>query len=264
VNYAKVLDAALQMFPRKIRVTCIDGITGTQIGKYKMGLAELPPAFNKPVSIVIEGREWRIIQANPLGADDIAIFRKLTLHVLGKDQLQQVTLGHNVPTRHATSAQLTSTPFFQQFTLDITTDDWLQLEFLPVSAMPQIQEEMALIDPILLMESRSNPLMGYGNIHIRQQTTHFGADIPFDAFCAALPNLKKGNIRLDGKDYIENGFALQSDNYTYYGTLLNNRITHLCLLEIDGIDDEFTQLATTWELLLVDWCKASITMAGGE
>ncbi|WP_207513509.1 hypothetical protein [Longitalea luteola] len=264
MNYAKVLDAALQLFPRKIRVTCIDGITGNQIGTYKIGLSQLPPSFNKPVSLTIDGREWRVIKAHPAGADDISIFRKLTLHVLGKDQLQQVSLGHNVPTRHAASAHPTTTPFFQQFTLDITADEWLQLEFLPISAMPEIQEEMALIDPILLAEGDRNPLMGYGSIHIRQLTAQLGADIPFDAFCAAIPISKKGNVRLDGNDYVENGFALQSDNYTYYGTLVNNRITHLSLLAIDGIDDEFAQVATTWNLLLVDWCKASITMAGSD
>ncbi|WP_205509672.1 hypothetical protein [Longitalea arenae] len=264
MNYAKVLDAALQLFPRKIRVTCIDGISGTLIGKYKLGLAQLPPAFNKPVSMVIEGREWRVIKANPPGADDIAIFRKLTLHVLSKDQLEAAALGHNVPTRHATDAQPTSTPFYQEFTVDITKDEWLQLEFLPISAMSAIQEEMALIDPILLAESNTNPLMGYKDIHIRQQTNQLGANIPFDAFCAAIPIRKKGNIRLEGRDYINNGFALQSDNYTYYGTLVGNQITHLCLLSTDGIDDEFAQVATTWQLMLVDWCKASITMADSE
>ena len=52
---------------------------------------------------------------------------------------------------------------------------------------------------------------------------------------------------------------MQSDNYEYYGTLVNNRITHLSITGFDSVDDEFSQLVSTWELLLVDWVLGSIT-----
>jgi len=258
MNYAKVLDAALTLFPKKINVTCIDGITGQLIGKYKLPLNQLPVIFTKPVTTTIEGHEWRVIKAEPVNPDDIAIFRKLTLHVLNNEQQQQTPLGHNVPTRHASSPLTTSTPFYQQFTLDITADDWLQLEFLPAQSLPLIQEEVAFIDPILLAENGANPLLGYENIHIRNQTTQLGVDIPFDAFCTAIQVNQKGNVRLTGGDFIENGFVLRSDNYDYYGTVVDNRITHLCLPAFDCIDDEFSQVATTWDLALVNWCEARI------
>jgi hypothetical protein len=259
MNYAKVLDAALTLFPKKIKVTCIDGITGLPIGTYKLPLSQVPITFNKPVTTIIDGHEWRIIKAAPINPDDIAIFKKLTLHVLDKDQLQQTPLGHNVPTRHANDPLTTSTPFYQQFTLAITTDDWLQMEFLPAQSLPLIQEELALVDPILLVENGFNPLLGYENMHVRTLTAQLGVGIPFDAFCATIPINQKGNIRLSGGDFIENGFALRTDNYEYYGTIENNRITHLCLTAFDCIDDEFMQVATTWDLALVSWCMGSIT-----
>jgi hypothetical protein len=261
MNYARVLDAALTLFPKKIKVTCIDGVTGQTIGKYKIPLSQVPLAFNKPVTTTIDGHEWRIIKADPVNPDDIAIFKKLTLHVLNKDQLQQAPLGYSVPTRHASSPLTTSTPFYQQFTIDLSADDWLQLEFLPEQSLPLIQEEMALIDPILLAGSGSNSLLGFENILIRNQTAHLSVNIPFDAFCAAIPLNQKGNIGLAGGDFIENGFALRTDNYEYYGTVENNHITHLCLTVFDCIDDEFMQVATTWDLALVDWCQGSITTA---
>lgn len=259
MNYAKVLDAALTLFPKKINVTCIDGLTGQQIGKYKIPLSQVPVTFNKPVTTTIDGHEWRVIKADPVNPDDIAIFKKLTLHVLDKDQLQKTSLGYNVPTRHASSPLITSTPFYQQFTLDITADDWLQMEFLPVQSIPVIQEELALIDPILLTENGINPLLGYENLHIRNLTAQLGTNIPFDAFCAAIPVNQKGNIRLAVGDFIENGFAMRTDNYEYYGTIEDNRIAHLCLTAFDCIDDEFMQVATTWDLALVNWCQGSIT-----
>jgi hypothetical protein len=259
MNYAKVLDAALTLFPKKIKVTCIDGVTGQQIGKYKIPLNQVPLVFNKPVTTTIDGNEWRVIKADPVNADDIAIFKKLTLHVLNKDQLQQTFLGHQVPTRHASNPLTIPIPFYQQFTIDVTADDWLQLEFLPAQSLSLIQEELALIDPILLAENGFNPLLGYENIHIRNLTAQLGTNIPFDAFCAAIQVTQKGNIRLAGGDFIENGFALRTDNYEYYGTVENNRITRLCLTDFDCIDDEFSQLATTWDLVFVNWCQGSIT-----
>lgn len=259
MNYAKVIDAALTLFPKKIRVTCIDGVTGQQIGKYKIPLSQVPLVFNKPVTTIIEGREWRVIKAEPLNPDDIAIFRKLTLHVLDKDQFSQTSFGYPVPTRHANSPLTTPTPFYQQFTIDLSADDWLQQEFLPVQSLTLIQEEIALIDPIILTNNGSNPLLGYENLHIRNQTAQLGANIQFDAFCAAFQVTQKGNIRLAGGDYIENGFALRTDNHEYYGTIENNQITHLCLTSFDCIDDEFSQVATSWDLALVNWCQGSIT-----
>ena len=258
MNYAKVLDAALTLFPKKIKVTCIDGVTGQEIGKYKLPLSQVPLVFNKPVTTTIEGHEWRVIKAHPVNPDDIAIFKKLTLHVLNNDQLQQAAFGHNVPTRHASSPLTTPTPFYQQFTIDLSADDWLQMEFLPAQSLPLIQEELAIIDPILLAENSSNLLLGYKNMHIRNLTAQLDMDIPFDAFCATIQVNQKGNIRIAGGDFIENGFALRTDNYEYYGTVENNQITHLCLTAFDCIDDEFSQVATTWDLALVNWCQGSI------
>src|SRR5688572_4814614 len=114
MNYAKVLDAALTMFPRKVKVTCIDGVTGEPIGMYKVLLHQLPTVFDKPVTLTIDGNEWRVIKANPLHSDEFSIFKKLALHVLNKEQLQQTPLGHNLPTRHASIPSTTVTPFYEQ------------------------------------------------------------------------------------------------------------------------------------------------------
>lgn len=259
MNYAKVLDAALTMFPKKVKVTCVDGVTEQPIGKYKVLLQQLPTVFDKPVTLTIDGNEWRVIKAKPHHSDEFSIFKKLTLHVLNKAQLQQASLGHDLPSRHAIVPSTTTTPLYEQFTIDLMPDEWLQMEFLPAAELSKIQEEVALIDPIILAENGSNPLLGYHTQHVRQQTSDLEVDIPFDAFCASLQVNKKGNVRIAGNDFVENGFALQSDNYEYYGTLVNNRITHLSLTAYDSVDDEFSQLVSTWDLVLVNWARCSIT-----
>lgn len=125
--------------------------------------------------------------------------------------------------------------------------------------MQKIQEEVALIDPIIIAENGSNPLPGYPIQHVRQQTAGLGANNPFDAFCASIQATKKGNVRIARNDFVENGFAVQSDNYEYYGTLVNNRITHLSLTAWDSVDDEFSQLVSTRDLVRVNEARCSIT-----
>lgn len=103
--------------------------------------------------------------------------------------------------------------------------------------------------------------MGCEPQHIRHQTAHLDVDIPFDAFCASVQVNKKGNIRLAENKYIQIGFTLQTDNYEYYGTVVNNRITQLSLAAFDSVDDGFSQLVSTWDLVLVNWVGCSITTA---
>jgi hypothetical protein len=55
---------------------------------------------------------------------------------------------------------------------------------------------------------------------------------------------------------LKTGFAaVLSDNYKYYGTVVN-RITHLSLTPYDSVDDEFSQPVSTWDLVLVNWADA--------
>jgi hypothetical protein len=276
MSYAKVIDAALQLFPKKIKVTLINGVTGSKIGKHKIGLNQLPAAFNKPVTLQIDGQVWRVIQAEPVLADDFAIFKKLSLHVLDNEQLQQAQIHYNIPTQSAGLPAITTTPLYNDFSIDISADDWLQLQFLPASALPVIQEEITQIETVLRQASSGNPLLGYETPYVRSQIQPLVLDIPLTEFCESIAVQKMGCIRwvnnggheirgshrmhFSETGFVENGFALQSDNYVYYGTVINGRITHLGLTAFDCIDDEFFQLSTANNLLLADWCGARIVM----
>lgn len=265
MNYAKVIDAALQLFPKKINVTLIHAVSGEKIGKNKLQLDQLPATFSKPATLNIEGQSWRILKAHPLSADDITIYKKLTLHVVENELSEAHVNRYNVATYPAGNFEADDKPLFADFTLDITTDDWLQYQFLPVSALPIIQEEIAQISPLLTTDSSNNPLLGYSDSHIRQQTAPISVNIPLTEFCEQMQVQSVGNIRFRGDtSYIQNGFALQTDNYLYYGLLQNDHITHLCLTYFDCIDDEFMLLTTNYRVALVDWCGARIIMTGDE
>ena len=254
MNYAKVVGAALQLFPKKINVTVIDEITGASLGKYKIPLSQLPDAFDKPTILEIEGHAWRVVKADPVKADDFSIYKKLTVHVLQKEHWQDERLLFNVPTRHAYHPLMTHLPLFAEFTLDIDEDNWRQLEFLPVSALASIQEEMGRI------EQGSDNLWGYKNMYVREQTADCPLNIPVAEFCDTVQAQKMGAVQLYSDAFVENGIAIESGNYTYYGTVAEDRIVSLCLPAFDCIDDEFMQVVTAYNLVLVDWCGGRVVM----
>jgi hypothetical protein len=260
MNYAKVVGAAMQLFPKKINVTVINEVTGAVIGKYKIPLGQLPAAFNKPTIIEIEGNVWRVVKADPVSSDDFSIFKKLTLHILEKDQWTDERLQFNVPTRHAYHALTVNTPVFDEFILDISEDDWRQVEFLPTTALPAIQEEITLIQPMLVTDLPGGLLWGYENLYERQKTADFPLRISLTDFCTTVQAQKMGGVRMYGNAFVQQAVAIESLNYTYYGMLDGDELVSLCLPAYDSIDDEFMNLVTTYNLVLADWCNARVVM----
>lgn len=71
---------------------------------------------------------------------------------------------------------------------------------------------------------------------------------------------RKGAIAFSGHaGFVENGFAVRSKNYSYYGTLDGDVIKELALERFESVDDEFALVADRFELLLVGWCRGEIT-----
>jgi hypothetical protein len=263
MNYAKVVGAALQLFPKKINVTVINEVTGASVGNFKMALSQLPETFDKPTILEVEGHAWRVVKANPVKADDFSISKKLMLHVLEKPQWTDERLLFNVPTRHAYHPLMTHTPLFNDLILDVDEDKWRQIEFLPAGSLLQVQEEMKSIEAILVPGS----LWGYNTCHVREQTANFPLQIPLADFCHLVQAQKTGAVRMYGNAFVESGITIESANYTYYGTISEDTIVSLCLPVFDGIDDEFMQLVTTYNLVLVNWCETKVVMidlAGGQ
>jgi hypothetical protein len=259
MSYLQLFTAAQQLFPKHINVTLTNAVSGAKIGTYKVPFEQLPAAFNKPTTLTIANQTWRVLQADPLTAEDFAASKKLSLQVVANELNHEQIHPYNVPTYPAGDFATTPEPLYNEFTIDIAKDDWLQYQFLPVPALNDIQEELASITNDMV----ANPLLGYPATHVRQQIAPLTLNIYIDDFCELVNSAYAGAVRFrEEKLYIENGFALQSANYLYYGLLQNDHITHLCITAFDSVDDEFMQITTAWQLALVDWCGARVIMAG--
>lgn len=256
MKYLRMFEAASGLFPKKIKVALIDAVTGKNLGKHKIPAELLPAAFNRPTMLEINNIKWRVLQADPVLADDFLFSKKLTLKVLHAEQANAQQLKYNLPTVCNEMPLVTGVPgLYNDFTLEIQEEDWRQIEFLSLERLKIIEEAVKNIEVIL--SSQSTPLLGYDKQYIRDNALQSKVFISWEEFCSVLINPVKGNIFFRNNDFVQNGFAIRSESYTYYGILENGFIRTLCLSQFGGADDEFMNVLSKFELSLVDWCNAS-------
>jgi hypothetical protein len=247
-------------FIGRTHVTFINATTGKLIGVQKMKADQLPVSFNKPILIEFNGLEWRVMKAVPVHAKEFTLENKLILHVENPKTISQ-PLGYNFPSicLEFPESSLTE-PLYNDFYLDISKERWRQFEFFPPSLLPVVQEELEKIMDILYPSSNANTLHGYFDLHIRKNIRQEPLNIPFDSFCEKINAKDKGGIRNASNGYIRNGFAIRTENHTYYGTLKDSLIEELNLESFESVDEEFFVLASYYELVLADWCNAKLIM----
>lgn len=254
MNYAKVIGSALQLFPKKIKVTLIDAATGKSLGKHTIPAAALPAAFNRPTVLEIDNTNWRVLKADPISADDFLYSKKLILEVCNADNTATQELKYSLPTVCKELPAIGIDSLYQAFTLELDQEDWRQVEFLPLGQSEAIEEAIKSIESILT--GQPNPLLGYEQQYSRNDVAQPGLAIPWSEFCDLLPNPVLGNVVVNNKRLVQDGFAIRSEGYTYYGIVREGLIQMLCLTQFDSADDEFMQVIDTFQLTMVDWCGA--------
>ncbi|WP_315816509.1 hypothetical protein [Paraflavitalea speifideaquila] len=143
---------------------------------------------------------------------------------------------------------------YHAFTLELDKLEWRQVELLPLGQSGEIEEAIKIIETILT--GQSNPLLGYDQQYSRNDSISSGLSIPWSGFCDLLPNPRLGHVVLKNSGLIQNGFAIRSEGYTYYGIVVDGLIQRLCLTQFECADDEFMQVIGTYQLMVVDWCGA--------
>jgi hypothetical protein len=259
MNYLKLFNGAVGLFPKMIKVKLIDAATGHLLDKHKIPAEQLPAAFNKPTILIINNANWRIIKADPVLADDFLFKKKLTLHVREAGGVNAVQNLFSTPTICHEQPLTGVSSLYNNFTLALAADDWRQLEFLPLQQWTRIEEEIKTVENIL--DSHPNALLGYEQQYRREKTASLLLNIPWKAFYALLPDPVAGNICYNDSGFVQDGFALRTVNHMYYGTLRDGIIQNFCLYQYDGVDDELMQVLETFKLILTDWCNISTISA---
>lgn len=187
--------------------------------------------------------------------------KKLTLHLRAIEHVNPQNIRFSLPTISNELPSMIDTSLFHDFTLNLREDDWRQIEFFPIQLLPEIQKEMEAVEAILFPEVEATTLLGYDTVHVRKIDRQ-NLSIDFTDFCEQIAVREKGALTVAFAGYsgfVQDGFALRSDNYTYYGTLKDRIINELCLHQFDQADDEFFSIAARYGLVLTLWCRGQIT-----
>jgi len=243
MNYLTLLG----LFPKRINVTLIDSETEQLIDKRKILKDELPEIFNRPTVLSIDGEDYQVLKAHPVSGDGFYYDKRLTLHVRKKSDFDRTNVKPMVPTISGTNLEFCHTPA----AFNITNDQWMQLQLLPASMSPLIEEEFAQIHTV--METAS--LSGYSKVYIRKNIPAITTFINKDDFYNNNETPQNDAIKINGAGTVKGSFISFLNERTYYGMILNNTITNLCLLKLDYIDENLMALLERHNLILVDWCN---------
>lgn len=255
------VDALLNAFPSKTKVTLLHAVTGCVICRYKINSNLLPTSFDKPTNIEWGGVIWRIMNANPIDPKELKINNKLTLHVQDSKEIDLATVGYNKPTycsENFIKKTTTECPD-NRLNLEITWDNWHQVEFFPLSLLENIQQEMEKIEMILSHEDNLNRLIGFKKVYIRKEFLQNKLSIPLKELELRSNTYQPEKSKLTESNM--DNFVLLSNNYAYYGTVENDTIKKLYLSLFESIDEELHTILSTYNLILVDWCNTRIIIA---
>ena len=141
-----------------------------------------------------------------------------------------------------------------EFDIFIHEDDYRQNEFLNVSSLPQIQEEFKGIKEIWANHSKkSEDYTLFKNCHVRKIIGSPNLRINFNELKSLLKCNSVGQVNINGS-LLANGFAIRTDNTTYFGTLNADTVIELCIAQWnDNTTKEILEIDKTFNVLFVNW-----------
>lgn len=150
--------------------------------------------------------------------------------------------------------QLTTKAKETEFDIFIHEDDYRQNEFLNESSLPQIQEEFNAIKDIWINHSKkSGESTLFKNFHVRKTVGSPNLTIDFNELKTLLNCNSVGQVLLNG-DILANGFAIKTNNTTYFGTLSGNTVIEICIAQWnDNTIKEILEIDKAFNLLFVNW-----------
>jgi len=260
MNILGVVDSASSLFSKKIRVTLIHSETGEKLTTEMLDSSQLPKKFDRPTILEIDNTQWRVVKFEQLSSQSYFRSAHICLHVISPDQF--ISNGRYLIPTHASINRIKTTkensPLSEDFTVSITQEEWLQLEFLAFENLVHIQEITSRINEVINPADGSNNLLGYASSHRRDTIDHYQIEISLDEFEKFLHTSTIGNLILADNSFIEQGFSIRSENHTYYGIVNQGLIRKLGVKKFESIDEELSNVLLKYNLVFVDWRNANI------
>ena len=241
--------------PKKdIAVQFINKLSGETIGIAKMPASKLPETFHLQTTVAIRDSEWLVEEAIPSHSSDFIRTGNLVLKVIPIKNVPVEDILFTMPTVSNEFPQTVESARRTDADVFITKDDYRQNEFLNVGSLALVEKEFEGIKNI-----RENHIVkaeqytGFKNCHVRSIIGVPDLAIPFETLQSVLHTDSVGQVIIEGK-VLKHGFACETVNTNYYGTLNGGLVTELCISKWnEQSESELLEISKAFNLIFVHW-----------
>lgn len=234
-----------------VRVTFVDAATDAVIGEVELPVEQLPETFARPTTLDLGGTDWQVEHAEPVSRPEFAALGKLRIVMREIRKVDPQEILFSIPTIENTMAPLCEGDIEGAFQMH--EDDWRQRELVSGAFKAEIESELIAVRAV--HAESTNHL--FRRLHVRER-------IPLPLTDVGL-TLQDVRTALDGaiehplaigQMLVSGGFAFEADGAVVYGHAQTGAIVALGVT--NGYPACIADLARAKELLLVDWCRASV------
>lgn len=243
----------------KIKVQFIDNLNGKTIGVSDMNADQLPETFSVPTTMNIQDADWNIEEALPENSINFIKTKSLVLKMRKIEKMNPNDIWFTTPTISNEFPQTTPKTKELKLEIIINEDDYRQKEFLKVNSLLQIKEEFKAIKEIWTNHSeKSEEYTLFKNCHLRKTIGSPNLTIDFNELKTLLNCNAVGQVNING-EILVNGFAFNTDNTTYFGTLKDDKVIELCVSQwSENTSSEILELNKAFNLLFVNWYQCDL------
>jgi len=243
----------------KIKVQFIDILNGNTIGVSEMKAEQLPETFSVPTTMHIQDNDWNIEEAIPENSIDFIRTKTLVLKMRKIEKINTNEIWYSLPTISNEFPPTVAGAPQTEFDIHIHEDDYRQKEFLNLNVQPRIKEELIGIKNIWKNQSKkSEDYTLFKNCHVRNVIGKPNLKINFKELKYLLKCNSVGHVIINNVTLL-NGFAIKTENTTYFGTLNIDTVTELCISQWnENSTNEILEVNKAFNLLFVNWPQCNI------
>jgi hypothetical protein len=243
----------------KIKVQFIDNFNGQTIGISEMTADQLPETFSVQTTMHIQDEDWNIEEAIPENATEFIHTKSLVLKMRKVEKMNPNDIWFSLPTISNEFPQLVEMTNQTDFDITIHEDDYRQREFLNISSFPVVEQEFVGIKDIWANQSKeSDNYTLFKTCFVRKNIGSPNLTIPFQKLQNLLHKNSVGQVIIDN-NILKNGFSIKTENTIFFGTLIADTVTELCILQWnENSVSEILNINKAFNLLFVNWYNCDL------
>ena len=243
----------------KIKVHFIDYLNGQTIGVSEMTADQLPETFSLQTTMHLQDEDWNIEEAIPENSSEFIKTKSLVLKMSKVNKMNPNDIWFSLPTISNEFPQLIEITTQTDFDIHIHEDDYRQSEFLNVSSLAIIEQEFVGIKDIWENQSKkSDDYTLFKTCFVRKNIGEPNLTISFKKLKDLLQNNSIGQVIVND-NVLKNGFSIKTENTTFFGTLIADTVTELCISQWnENSVAEILEINKAFNLLFVNWFNCDL------